>query len=347
MVFWIALASSKSWISEIRLLDQSRCENRILWEITQSSAKKTKKRRPTSRRFGSRRSPYLADGPASVATEMVAPETTEVADATSFDSDIAVHGVSIHLSADPAADVDSRDGTTRYESGDPRSSRSGDDDLAPEGEGTTAANGGDGAADDPFSDPVAASTMAKILASAAATRLREVAPDAGVSSPIPSRRRTTKMDRSAFAAAAKFIADALAAKTPAAADLREDVAAIIAAMEREWWYQKGFNDDDDTVDDDDDDGEEIVVVAPAHADATQLEAVSQGDPMNVDSDVDPLSAFESAECPNITIAKKARVNRFIRAYDKRVAGPNAMEIRKHLNSKADDHRLPGKKPPLQ
>ena len=192
MVFWIALASSKSWISEIRLLDQSRCENRSLWEITQSSAKKTKKRRPTSRRFGSRRSPYLADGPASVA-----PETTEVADATSFDSDIAVHGVSIHLSADPAADVDSRDGTTRYESGDPRSSRSGDDDLAPEGEGTTAANGGDGAADDPFSDPVAASTMAKILASAAATRLREVAPDAGVSSPIPSRRRTTKMDRSA------------------------------------------------------------------------------------------------------------------------------------------------------
>ena len=123
---------------------------------------------------------------------MAAPETAEVADATSFDSYIAVHGVSIHLSADTAADVDSRDGTTRYESGDPRSSRSGDDDRAPEGEGTTAANGGDAAADDPFSDPVAASTMAKILASAAATRLREVAPDAGVSSPIPSRRRTTK-----------------------------------------------------------------------------------------------------------------------------------------------------------
>ena len=93
---------------------------------------------------------------------MVAPETTEVADATSFDSDIAVHGVSIHLSADTAADVDSRDGTTRGESGDPRSSRSGDDDLAPEGEGTTAANGGDAAANDPFSDPVAAA-LARIL----------------------------------------------------------------------------------------------------------------------------------------------------------------------------------------
>ena len=141
----------------------------------------------------------MADGPASVATEMAAPETAEVADATSFDSDIAVHGVSIHLSAYPAADVDSRDGSTRGEGGDPRSSRSGGDDPSSEGEGTTAANGGDGAADDPFSDPVAASTMAKILASAAATRLREVAPDAGISSPASpaSRRRSTKMDRSA------------------------------------------------------------------------------------------------------------------------------------------------------
>ena len=130
---------------------------------------------------------------------MAAPETAEVADATSFDSDIAVHGVSIHLSAYPAADVDSRDGSTRGEGGDPRSSRSGGDDPSSEGEGTTAANGGDGAADDPFSDPVAASTMAKILASAAATRLREVAPDAGISSPASpaSRRRSTKMDRSA------------------------------------------------------------------------------------------------------------------------------------------------------
>ena len=75
---------------------------------------------------------------------MAAHETAEVADAALFDSDIAVHDVSINLSADTAADVDSRDGTTRGESGDPRSSRLGDDDLAPEVEGTTAANGADG-----------------------------------------------------------------------------------------------------------------------------------------------------------------------------------------------------------
>ena len=147
-------------------LDQSRCEKSILYGLSVRAL--CQKKAPASRRFGSRRSPYLADGPASVATEMAAPETAEVADATSFDSDIAVHGVSIHLSADTAADVDSRDGTTRGESGDPRSSRSGDDDRAPEGEGTTAANGGD-AADDPFSDPVAASTMANPRR-AAATR---------------------------------------------------------------------------------------------------------------------------------------------------------------------------------
>ena len=117
---------------------------------------------------------------------MAAHETAEVADAALFDSDIAVHDVSINLSADTAADVDSRDGTTRGESGDPRSSRLGDDDLAPEVEGTTAANGADAAADDPFSDPVAASTMSKILDRPVVMRLREVAPDAGVSSPIPS-----------------------------------------------------------------------------------------------------------------------------------------------------------------
>ena len=50
--------------------------------------------------------------------------------------------------------------------------------------------------------------------------------------------------------------------------------------------------------------------------------------------------------PNVTIAKSARVDEILSEYDDRVAGPNAMKIRGHLESKAGGHRLPGEKPPL-
>ena len=116
---------------------------------------------------------------------METPEPRDAPGATSIDSDIAADAVSNAPLPDTAPDAPPNTGAARGIA-DPRArSVPSVDDLRPTGseaEGTTENDDAEDAAKpdetptptptQPFSDPVADATMAKILASATATRLR-------------------------------------------------------------------------------------------------------------------------------------------------------------------------------